>query len=549
MRWMLLIVLVTGCRKAHVDVKPDDKKSGPPRVTCTLPDPIANTTIPARCDLTIGKLVTVPPGVTITIEKGAKLLFGKDAGLRFEGGMLRATGTAEEPIVLTSASHAKGSWKGVVFERRALMAMPEVAAKTDAAAPPPYGDSHLEHVTIEYGAGLTVNSGSDTVALTNVRLHDNDEDLNAPQPKGVTQLENVVIGENGSATVPFDLVDKFTAFKNIKLHLTGSINASLTLPKLEQPYVVDSLEIRPKTAPIAVTIADGTTVKFATRGLAPVWMDGAAHEAKLVAHDVTFTSNEPTAKMGIWGGFVLFGDVAVDFDKVTVEYAGSRVGPSGGVFRVPAIDKKTRVVNSTFRNNNLPAFESEDCKKWEDPALKNTSVGKPMCDESPYAKMFKSIGSVGALGALGGTSSIGSVFGSPSSMTTWGDDVLGAPGSGFGSGGLGLGKVGSGGTIGKGPTVTESSITASGALPVEVVRKRVRASTSSLRACHSGASGTITVSFTIDDKGSVTSATATGGSIADATERGCVAGVFSGMSFPAPDPPGTTNATATHSYD
>jgi hypothetical protein len=40
-RSILLLFVVLGCRKAHVEVRPDDKQAGPPRVTCKLSQPIA----------------------------------------------------------------------------------------------------------------------------------------------------------------------------------------------------------------------------------------------------------------------------------------------------------------------------------------------------------------------------------------------------------------------------------------------------------------------------------------------------------------------------
>ena len=57
------------------------------------------------------------------------------------------------------------------------------------------------------------------------------------------------------------------------------------------------------------------------------------------------------------------------------------------------------------------------------------------------------------------------------------------------------------------------------------------------------------MSFTIDSKGRVGSAKATGGTLTDATERSCVVKVFEAMTFPEPESPGTVTATATHVYE
>jgi hypothetical protein len=546
MRWVLLLTALLGCRKSQVEVRPDDKKSGPPRVTCTLPEPIATTTVPARCDLTINKTIKVPAGVTITVEKGAKITFAsKESGLAFEGGVLHAEGTADEPIVFTSATKAPGASYGLGFIDRPL------AAAAETGTEPPCGHSIVQHVTVEFARGLVVapRRKCDTVAISNVKVaHNEGDDLRIVDAEAVTKLENVQVAD-GTVSIPFSLLPALGQPKNTTVRLHDSITASLKMPKLDKPYVIErGIDIRAKATPIALEIADGTVVQFGKSPLARVFLDGTGVEAKLVAHQVTFTSADPTPKAGDWSGLVFLGDVAVDVDNCVIEYSGGAFS-AGGVFRVPSMDKKTRVVNTTFRNNALPAFESDNCKKWEDPSLKNTSTGKTMCDESPLMKSFSKIGSIGVLGTLGtGSSSLGSVFG-PGSK--WGDESLGGivagPGGYGGLGGAG-GGIGGGGAIAKTTKVTESSITASGALPVDVVRKRVRASTGSLRACHSGASGSLTVSFSIDDKGSVTSAKVSGGSITSESVRSCVAGVFNGMTFPAPDPPGTTSATATHNY-
>lgn len=82
-----------------------------------------------------------PSHFTLTIEPGVKLAFGA-AGLietktdKGSTGVLSAKGTAEKPIVFTSASAtpAAGDWQGVVF---------------DAADP----GNALDHVEVRYGGG------------------------------------------------------------------------------------------------------------------------------------------------------------------------------------------------------------------------------------------------------------------------------------------------------------------------------------------------------------------------------------------------------------
>ncbi len=117
MRYLLVALLVLGCRKAP-EVRPDDKQTKSERVKCTIPEGEAITTavkVPARCDVTVAKLLHIKQGASFEIGAGAKLSFAKGAGLIFEGGVLSARGTAAEPIVFTSAESkpSPGDWSGL----------------------------------------------------------------------------------------------------------------------------------------------------------------------------------------------------------------------------------------------------------------------------------------------------------------------------------------------------------------------------------------------------------------------------------------------------
>jgi hypothetical protein len=576
---LLLILHVTvlvsalGCRKAHVEVRPDDKQSGPPRVTCKLPEPIGTATVPARCDLAIDKLVSVHAGESLTIEAGAKLTFGKGTGLVLDGGTLRARGTKEEPVVLTSATRAPGEWTGIVFTHRPFALSPKLAAKTDAgpdaAAIPPNSESVLEHIVVEYGgaraeavppyyketAGIYVMPlVGDTVALSNVKLRNNaGHALWIDGAHSVTKVEAIDF-DTARVRLPIEQVAAIGDNLVGTVVLSGSTDKSVVLGK--RAYVFENVSARGMTTPVTFEIEKGSTIKLAKRGHFSI--DGHSVGAKLIAHEVLFTSNEAAPAAGDWDEISFTGDSSADIDACTFEFAGSSRKSSAGVIRIRARDeKKLRIVNSTFRDNVGAAFDAmEDCKPWEDPALKNKSTTK-LCEESPLFKSMKlsAASMAGLLGSLGTKSSISGAFGSgglgkiaplDDDLKGYGSGYLGGPG-GMGGGGSSIG-IGGLGTPKSTAKVVESSVTATGALPADVVRKAVRARIGSLRSCHSSGNGTITVSFAIDDKGSVTSAKASGGTLTDTTTRSCVEGVFRGMSFPAPDGGGTTNATATHDY-
>jgi len=556
----LLLIFAVGCRKARVEVRPDEKP-GLARVTCKLPDTIGAATVPARCDLTIDKVVNVPAGSSLDIAAGARLTFAKGAGLVLQGGTLRARGTAEEPIVFTSATRVAGDWTGIVFTHRPFDRSPRFVKTSDAGADadvPPDSASLLEHVVVEYGgaraeavpayhkgtAGIYVRPlVGDTVSLSHVKVHDNVAfDLWVDGPLYVTKLEAISFG-TGKVRVPTDYVAGVAGNSGGTVVLQGTVTSSITLPK--RTYVIDGYSgVTANAGPATMEIEKGSTIQF--EKLADLTFNGTKALAKLIAHDVLFTSAEPKPSAGDWRNIVFTGDAAADLDGCIFEFAGAPgFGAGAGLIRLPADEKAMRVVNSTFRNNDLAAFETMNaCKPWEDPALKNSSTGKPICEPSPLLKMFApppaSIGVLGALTTKG--TEIDDLFGPSAELgkvSLGSAGVLGGPGGGVGGGSVAL------------PTskVVESSITASGPLPVDVVRKGVRARTGSLRACHGGkGSGTITVSFAIDAGGSVTSAKVTGGTLTDASVRSCVESVFSGASFPPAETAGTTKATATHEY-
>ncbi|WP_423743472.1 hypothetical protein V5735_10480 (plasmid) [Haladaptatus sp. SPP-AMP-3] len=54
---------------------------------------------------------------TLTIEPGATLEFGQDTGLRmYDGGILSAVGTGDEPITFTGEQKTRGYWRGIYFD-------------------------------------------------------------------------------------------------------------------------------------------------------------------------------------------------------------------------------------------------------------------------------------------------------------------------------------------------------------------------------------------------------------------------------------------------
>jgi hypothetical protein len=97
-------------------------------------------------------------------------------------------------------------------------------------------------------------------------------------------------------------------------------------------------------------------------------------------------------------------------------------------------------------------------------------------------------------------------------------------------------------TSSKSGKVTESSVTVTGKLPSDVIKRIVRANFPRFRACYESGlkrdptlKGTVSDTLSIDTTGAVESATLGKGTLTDATVGACVTGVFRTLSFPEPE--------------
>jgi hypothetical protein len=126
----LAFLAITGCRKIETDGEKEifvvTKEVAPVGIvsnTVTLSGKITkDTTLFAKDVNYLSGIVYVMKGVTLTIQEGAKVM-GKSSGADVaalvitRGAKIIARGTAEKPIVLTSAAQnpASGDWGGVVL--------------------------------------------------------------------------------------------------------------------------------------------------------------------------------------------------------------------------------------------------------------------------------------------------------------------------------------------------------------------------------------------------------------------------------------------------
>jgi len=100
--------------------------------------------------------VVVENGAVLRIQPGVTVRMARNAGFTLRQGAVQAVGTALAPILITSdaASPAAGDWRQWRF-----------GAGTDSAR------TLLEHVIIEYGAGLAIEAAAPVIRNTELRQH------------------------------------------------------------------------------------------------------------------------------------------------------------------------------------------------------------------------------------------------------------------------------------------------------------------------------------------------------------------------------------------
>lgn len=140
----------------------------------------ADRTFYADTVYTLQGTVTVPDGVTLTVEAGTLVLGDVNvqptALIVSQGGRVHAEGTADAPIVFTSSrpegSRARGDWGGVVINGRSICNFPNADDCVAEGFAATYGgdvndddSGTLAYVRIEY-AGYEVSLGNELNALT-----------------------------------------------------------------------------------------------------------------------------------------------------------------------------------------------------------------------------------------------------------------------------------------------------------------------------------------------------------------------------------------------
>jgi len=179
LNWLSLSLLCLGIGIAFASCDPNDNDDPVSEKVTIKGDLTANATWKAKDTLILEGYVYIKNGVTITIEPGA-IIRGKadtKACLIVErGGKLIADGTAEKPIVFTSAKPAgqrqPGDWAGIIICGKAKINQTGGTAEIEGGVGAQYGGNDdndnsgiLRYVRIEI-AGYEVSSGNEINGLT-----------------------------------------------------------------------------------------------------------------------------------------------------------------------------------------------------------------------------------------------------------------------------------------------------------------------------------------------------------------------------------------------
>jgi hypothetical protein len=161
----LAIGAIAGCSQS--DNSADDTEEQPTETSSPQATSAGTTTVGTSCDspttlspsdvegggtVSAGcyraeKTLTVGSG-TLTLEPGVVIQFTQNRGLEIEGdGRIRASGTAEAPVVLTGTEADRGFWKGLRIENSNST------------------DNRLEHTVVEYAGASAWNPNYDPAGI------------------------------------------------------------------------------------------------------------------------------------------------------------------------------------------------------------------------------------------------------------------------------------------------------------------------------------------------------------------------------------------------
>ena len=168
-----------------------------------IDDDIREDTVLDGC-YNVKRIVNVTNEALLTIKAGSTLLFSENAGLRVSSeGRLKATGTAENPILFTGEKRIVGSWEGIAFRGSN------------------YQENEIDHAIIEYAGGRYDTDG----ALQMIGNYGSDNRL---------KLSNTTLRHNKYYGFKFEERSIFGKFENITSTKNGKTAGIVDISVVDQ---------------------------------------------------------------------------------------------------------------------------------------------------------------------------------------------------------------------------------------------------------------------------------------------------------------------------
>ena len=306
----------------------------------------------------LGNTFIEDPDATVTIEAGSTLEFTTSAGLRLNAGTLRAEGTSDAPILLTSASRNPDDWYGVGISSNsndnsfAFVTLENAGRRTT-----PINDFNYAGLFIDANSAIAITdstirtTGSDgrgiyvedaSARLLSFERNEFDGNTGPPIRLFANQLDSIGTGNVFGTNAPF-------GSRYIEVRPT-TVTTDQTWQNLDIPYrFFGNTFVNDPAA--TVTIDPGTTLQFDNAGIR---VDAGVLRAIGTANErITFTS--PAGNKGDWLGVaIISGNTENAIRYATFENTGGRSTPLNDFTRTSllvATSGRVAVTDSEFNRS------------------------------------------------------------------------------------------------------------------------------------------------------------------------------------------------------
>ena len=303
-------------------------------------DVIANLTLTKACSpYTITDTIYVDGNAVLTIEAGATLNFAGGGGITIgdtTAGKLVAVGTAQNPIVFTSAAPvpAAGDWANIYFLDNTMPGNQIAYAKLDycgsdrdacivgSGVKP--NRVTLDHLTIDH-VGLRSNGITETDDDSNFTIT-NSTFSNIP----TTPFLSYAISVLASSFAGIGAGNTFNGGATIEIAGGTVVSTTSWADPGTAVAVTDDLSVDGVAIPV-LTLGPGLTLKFGADSTMEI---GALAGGKLVVagtavKHVVLTSGLASPTPGVWAGVNIWDDSSAKLSYADISYGGG-AGQGGG---------------------------------------------------------------------------------------------------------------------------------------------------------------------------------------------------------------------------